>query len=85
MKMNNTINENNTIATGTIDIMDKGISCLIASLGVLDTERFISFIIREKFDYTKWQRNYFDNEENFAENALKYAKENPVKFARINE
>ena len=38
------------------EIMDKGINCLIEKLGTVDTERFISVIIREKFDYTKWQR-----------------------------
>lgn len=29
-------------------------------MGVLEAEEFISVIIREKFDYTKWQREYFD-------------------------
>ncbi len=34
--------------------------CLIDQLGIVEAEQFISFIIREKFDYTKWQREYFD-------------------------
>ena len=29
-------------------------------MGIVEAEQFISFVIREKFDYTKWQRGYFD-------------------------
>ena len=45
----------------TIDIMDKGMNCLLENLGTIETERFISVLIREKFDYTKWRREYFGN------------------------
>ena len=34
--------------------------CLTQHLGSIEAEQFISIIIREKFDYTKWQREYFD-------------------------
>ena len=44
----------------TIEIMNEGINCLVKELGVLKTEQFISVMIRERFDYTKWQREYFD-------------------------
>lgn len=27
----------------------------------METERFIAVINREKFDYTKWRREYFDD------------------------
>ena len=37
-----------------VEIMDKGINCLLESLGTVETEQFISLIMREKFDYTKW-------------------------------
>ncbi len=37
-------------------VMDRGMQCLLEQLGVVETEQFISTIIREKFDYTKWQR-----------------------------
>ena len=30
-------------------------------MGIVEAEHFISAIIREKFDYTKWQREYFDS------------------------
>ena len=39
-----------------IEIMNKGIRCLLEKLGVVETERFIAVINKEKFDYTKWQR-----------------------------
>ena len=35
----------------------KGIEALIAKLGEVQAERFISLIMREPFDYTKWQRD----------------------------
>ena len=34
--------------------------CLTEQMGIVEAEQFISLIIREKFDYTKWQREYFD-------------------------
>ena len=38
------------------EIKVTGIEALIAKLGVVEAERFISLIIREPFDYTKWQK-----------------------------
>ena len=43
-----------------VELMNRGIDCLLEKLGVVETERFISVINREKFDYTKWQRKQFD-------------------------
>ena len=40
----------------TIEIMNKGMQCLTEQMGIVDAERFISLIIREKFDYTQWQK-----------------------------
>lgn len=65
----------------TIEIMNKGINCLLQQLGVVETEKFISIINREKFDYTKWRDNLFANmtlEEINAE-AVKFAKNNPLR------
>lgn len=42
------------------EIMNKGMKCLTEQMGIIEAEQFISIIIREKFDYTKWQRDYFD-------------------------
>ena len=43
----------------TTDIMERGINCLLEKLGTIETERFIATIMRERFDYTKWRREYF--------------------------
>ena len=42
-------------------------------------EKSNAVIIREKFDYTKWQRQYFDamQPDEFHQNALDYAKKHP--------
>jgi hypothetical protein len=37
------------------------IKCLIENFGVVQTERFISIIIKEPFDYTKWQQNLYSD------------------------
>ena len=47
----------------TVEIMNKGMKCLTDHMGIVEAERFISVIIRERFDYTKWQREYFDTKE----------------------
>lgn len=38
-----------------------GMDCLAEKLGVINMEYFIKVIKRENFDYTKWQRQYFDS------------------------
>jgi len=39
-------------------IMNEAISCLLEKLGPLETEVFISNLLREPFDYTQWQRDH---------------------------
>lgn len=65
--------------SSTVDIMNRGMECLTKSLGVIEAERFISTVIREKFDYTKWQREYFDSMApgEFQRKALEYAQNHP--------
>jgi hypothetical protein len=41
-------------------LMTMGMKVLIEKLGNVNAERFISLIIREPFDYTKWQMNLFE-------------------------
>ncbi len=64
-----------------MEVMDKGISCLIQGLGAFETERFISLLVQEKFDYTKWQRERFDNvsSEDFFTAAVEYNEKNPFR------
>lgn len=48
------------MSANMVEIMNKGMKCLTDQMGIVEAEQFISFIIREKFDYTKWQGGYFD-------------------------
>ena len=65
----------------TAELMNRGMECLLRELGIIDAEQFISVIIRERDDYTKWQRDYFDrmDPEIIKTEALLYDKENPYK------
>jgi len=44
---------NNTV------LKNEGMKVLATHLGLVKVERFISLIIREKFDYTEWQRELY--------------------------
>ncbi len=44
----------------TVEILDMGLECLVEKLGIVNAEHFIAAIKRENFDYTVWQREYFD-------------------------
>jgi hypothetical protein len=59
------------------EIKQKGIKALIAELGNVQAERFISLIIREPFDYTKWQRDIWPDEsiESFSKKAMDASQE----------
>lgn len=48
------------MSANMVEIMNRGMKCLTDQMGIVEAEQFISLIIREKFDYTKWQRGYFD-------------------------
>lgn len=48
------------MAASTVEILNRGMKCLTEQMGIVEAEHFVSTIIREKFDYTKWQREYFD-------------------------
>lgn len=63
----------------TVDILDKGYACLVEAMGVINAEYFISLIKRDNFDYTVWQREYFDNMKSgeFAADLSEYAKKHP--------
>ncbi|WP_206811070.1 hypothetical protein [Paradesulfitobacterium ferrireducens] len=39
----------------------EGMNALLEHLGKVDAERFISLIIKEPFDYTKWQEKLFED------------------------
>ena len=39
------------------EIRVNGLRALVDALGIVEAEKFISLILREPFDYTKWQQN----------------------------
>ena len=40
------------------EIRAEGMAALVAPLGVVDAERFIASLSRERFDYTEWRRRH---------------------------
>ena len=60
-------------------IMERGMRSLVDSLGEVDAERFITRLIREPFDYTKWQRDLFENMtvDEISMEAVQFCKANP--------
>ena len=43
-----------------MDLLDRGMDCLMNSLGLVDAERFLSLVSAEKFDYTEWRRQHLN-------------------------
>ena len=42
-------------------LKQEGMKILSDKLGLVEAERFIALIIREPFDYTKWQGNLYND------------------------
>ena len=64
-----------------IDIMSKGMACLIRELGIVETETFIACLKNEKFDYTKWREDKFDDMtlSEIGQSASEYVSKHPFK------
>ena len=45
----------------TAETLSRGMDILVQNMGIVEAEEFIFLIKAEGFDYTKWQREYFDN------------------------
>ncbi len=60
----------------TTVIMDDAMNCLLKNLGVIETEIFISTLLRERFDYTEWRKDKFDDMslEELGRQAAEYSK-----------
>nr|VFK66511.1 MAG: hypothetical protein BECKUNK1418G_GA0071005_10965 [Candidatus Kentron sp. UNK]VFK71862.1 MAG: hypothetical protein BECKUNK1418H_GA0071006_10855 [Candidatus Kentron sp. UNK] len=43
------------------EVRVRGMEALIAALGEVHAEKFITLIMREPFDYTEWQRTLWNN------------------------
>ncbi|MBQ6502319.1 MAG: hypothetical protein IJI57_00220 [Flexilinea sp.] len=65
----------------TFELADAGMTCLIEQFGVVGAEAFIALVLREKLDYTKWRRTFYDGMApgEFHEKAVAYAKSHPYK------
>ena len=61
-------------------LQQSAMKCLIDNFGIVDAERFISLIIREPFDYTRWQENLYEGMtiEELSEKAMKYRKKREI-------
>ena len=57
-------------------IKSEGMDALFDKLGLVDAERFISLMLKEHFDYTKWQNDLFQNEtlEDLGNKSYEYAR-----------
>jgi len=57
-------------------LRQEGMDALIRSLGYVDAERFISLIIREPFDYTKWRQDHLENDDvrTLSRKAMEYSR-----------
>lgn len=73
------------MAPSTAEIMNRGMKCLMEQLGVVEAERFVATVIREKFDYTRWQRDYFAGKspEEISQEAEKFELENPYRGSAV--
>jgi hypothetical protein len=63
-------------------IVNEGINYLLEKLGTLETEIFISHLLREPFDYTKWRQEYLYTGKSMHElnqAAAQFAWEHPFK------
>lgn len=58
----------------TMELLSRGMECLVEAMGIVEEEYFIAAVRRERFDYTKWQSEHFDkmNLKTFVNNAKTY-------------
>ncbi len=63
------------------EIKRQGIKALSDNLGTVEAEKFIALLLREPFDYTKWQKSLFSDisPEVLSKEAMKYRKKNRSK------
>ena len=63
----------------TTELMSLGMNCLVERFGVVDAERFITAVIRESSDYTKFRKTLFEGKtlEQIVDNAAEFDQEHP--------
>ena len=66
----------------TATIMYEGVTALLNAIGTLETEIFISTLLKESLDYTEWRKKHFADIDidpaQFNRKAIEYDKANPV-------
>lgn len=64
-----------------LELYSRGMRGLRELLGSVDAEEFIALVKNEQFDYTVWQRKYFDAKtpEQISREAREYSKQHPFK------
>ena len=72
-----------TMANNTAEILNRGMECLRTQLGIIEAETFISIVIREQFDYTKWHDTAFEGKtlNEFIEEAAENENKHPFNGA----
>jgi len=61
-------------------LRDSGMKILKEKLGLMEAERFVTLILREPFDYTKWRQGFVEKFENMSiEDVSKLAMQNYTK------
>ncbi len=73
-------------STTDAEVMRLGMDCLEKNLGIIDTERFIAALLRERFDYTEWRKkNLADMDlETLHREAVEYGKAHPFRGGKLN-
>lgn len=73
-------------STTDAEVRQLGMDCLVKNLGIIDTERFISGLLRERFDYTEWRKkNLADMDlETLHREAVEYGKAHPFRGGNRN-
>lgn len=64
-----------------MDLVTRGMQVLAEQLGIIEAETFISIIKNDKFDYTKWREDKFEDLtlEELNTQAAEYASSHPFK------
>ncbi|MFZ4618495.1 MAG: hypothetical protein ACOYM2_20205 [Rectinemataceae bacterium] len=67
------------MATDT-ELKMEEMTILLERLGIVEAERFISLVQREKFDYTEWQKGLWQGKSvrEISDAAMEYRKEHPA-------
>ena len=73
--------------TTEAEVMQMGMEYLVEKLGIIDTERFISKLLRERFDYTEWRTKYFADVDldTFLNEAADFDRKNPFRGGKKND